>query len=265
MQREPAAQGFGHYDPFMNMLAVAGGLSHTLSPMPPEFWQQYDAQWDLVYDNRQNDYYRVGEMLALAVIAGTIVVGAGAGRLRRPRSANPAGNRAAAGGTRPNRTASPNWLAFLARRRQGAGAAGPGAIGQGPGVRVVNVGGPLRGQAHPRGLRPDFRHVDLQPGPNTIVGDSNVINLRPSVGNNVRFLRVSNVAFIPVPRGYLQPHAFVNQARQLGVRHVVIRTGSHPQNVQGITHALETGGFRIRSVTDAGEGAVVITARVAGS
>ena len=38
-------------------------------------------------------------------------------------------------------------------------------------VRVVNIGGPLDNFVTPRSQRSDFRHVDLNRGPNTITNE----------------------------------------------------------------------------------------------
>ena len=42
-------------------------------------------------------------------------------------------------------------------------------------VKVVNIGGPLDNFITSRSQRPDFRHVDLNPGPNTIVANVNQV------------------------------------------------------------------------------------------
>ena len=83
-------------------------------------------------------------------------------------------------------------------------------------VKVVNIGGPLDNFVTPRSQRPDFRHVDLNRGPNTIVANVNEVELSNIFGKHVRFLRASNVPFVPVPTGaFVEPNAFVKQARGL--------------------------------------------------
>ncbi len=44
-------------------------------------------------------------------------------------------------------------------------------------VKVVNIGGPLDNFRTPRSQRPDFRHVALNPGLNTIVANVNEVRL----------------------------------------------------------------------------------------
>ncbi len=127
-----------------------------------------------------------------------------------------------------------------------------------PRVSVVNVGGPLDGKAVERGLRLDFRHVDLEAGANTLVADVNSVDLSKSFGKHVRFLRASNVPFVEVPSGaYINPEKFVIQAQKMGVRHIAITTGV--DSGPAITQALERGGFEItpRSIG----GREIITAR----
>ena len=77
-------------------------------------------------------------------------------------------------------------------------------------VKVVNIGGPLDNFITSRSQRPDFRHVDLNPGPNTIVANVNQIGLETIFQGGVRFLRASNVPFVGVPTGaFVEPSAFV--------------------------------------------------------
>jgi len=77
-------------------------------------------------------------------------------------------------------------------------------------IKVVNIGGPLDNFITPRSQRQDFRHVDLNHGPNTIVANVNEVQLRDILGTYVRFLRASNVPFVPVPTGaFVEPSAFV--------------------------------------------------------
>jgi hypothetical protein len=93
------------------------------------------------------------------------------------------------------------------------------------GVKVVNVGGPLENIDHPRYHRPDFRHVDLRRGKNTVVADVNTVSLREVFGDSVRVLRASNVPFSSVPGGWVKPSRFVRQAEELGVDRIIATTG----------------------------------------
>lgn len=112
-------------------------------------------------------------------------------------------------------------------------------------VKVVNIGGPLDNFITPRGQRPDFRHVDLNHGPNTIVANVNEVELGDIFGEHVRFLRASNVPFVPVPTGaFVEPNAFVSQARSLQVKHIVITTGYFSE--APISEALSKAGFSVR-------------------
>ena len=112
-------------------------------------------------------------------------------------------------------------------------------------VKVVNIGGPLDNFISPRSQRPDFRHVDLNHGPNTIVANVNEVELRGVFGENVRFLRGSNVPFVPVPTGaFVEPSAFVRQAQSLQVRRIVITTGKLSEFP--ISNALSKAGFSVR-------------------
>ena len=112
-------------------------------------------------------------------------------------------------------------------------------------VKVVNIGGPLDNFITPRSQRPDFRHVDLNHGPNTIVADVNQVELRNIFGEQVRFLRASNVPFIPVPTGaFVEPSAFVRQARSLQVKRVVITTGYISE--LPMSNALSKAGFSVQ-------------------
>ena len=93
-------------------------------------------------------------------------------------------------------------------------------------VKVVNIGGPLDNFITPRSQRPDFRHVDLSPGPNTIVANVNEVRLETIFRGHVRLLRASNVPFIEVPTGaFVEPNAFVRQAQSLQVKRIIITTG----------------------------------------
>jgi hypothetical protein len=94
------------------------------------------------------------------------------------------------------------------------------------GVKVVNVGGPLQGIDHPRYHRPDFRHVDLRRGKNTVMADVNTVSLRGVFGDSVRVLRASNVPFSSVPGGWVKPSRFVRQAEELGVERIIATTGT---------------------------------------
>ena len=93
------------------------------------------------------------------------------------------------------------------------------------GVKVVNVGGPLDGVDRARYHRPDFRHVDLRRGRNTVVADVNTVDLRRVFGDGVRVLRASNVPFSSVPGGWVKPSRFVRQAEELGVERIIVTTG----------------------------------------
>ena len=112
-------------------------------------------------------------------------------------------------------------------------------------IKVVNIGGPLDNFVSPRSLRSDFRHIDLNPGPNTVVANVNEMDLSPIVGNNVRFLRASNVPFVEVPSGaFVEPSAFIRQAQSLQVKRIVITTGVFSE--QSIRDALMNAGFSVR-------------------
>lgn len=112
-------------------------------------------------------------------------------------------------------------------------------------IKVVNIGGPLDNFITPRSQRPDFRHVDLNHSPNTIVANVNEVELRDIFGEHVRFLRASNVPFVPVPTGaFVEPNAFVSQARSLQVKHIVITTGYFSE--VPISEALSKAGFSVR-------------------
>ena len=113
------------------------------------------------------------------------------------------------------------------------------------GIRVVNIGGPLDNFITPRSLRPDFRHVDLNPGPNTIVADVNKVDLRTLVGEYVQFLRASNVPFVEIPTGaFVEPSAFVLQAQRLQPKRIVITTGIF--SILPISDALTEAGFSVQ-------------------
>jgi hypothetical protein len=112
-------------------------------------------------------------------------------------------------------------------------------------VRVVNIGGPLDNFVTPRSQRPDFRHVDLNRGPNTIVANVNEVELRNIFGKHVRSLRASNVPFVLVPTGvFVEPSAFVKQARSLQVKRIVITTGYFSEFP--INDALSKAGFSVQ-------------------
>lgn len=112
-------------------------------------------------------------------------------------------------------------------------------------VKVINIGGALDNFITPRSQRSDFRHVDLNHGPNTIVADVNEIELKDIFGEHVRFLRVSNVPFVPVPTGaFVEPNAFVRQAQNLQVKRIVITTGYLSEFP--ITDALSRAGFSVQ-------------------
>ena len=83
-------------------------------------------------------------------------------------------------------------------------------------IKVVNIGGPMDNFITARSQRPDFVHVDLNHGPNTIIANVNEVELRDIVGNNIRCLRASNVPFVAVPTGaFVEPSDFVRQAQGL--------------------------------------------------
>ncbi|MCY3744105.1 MAG: hypothetical protein OXH00_24095 [Candidatus Poribacteria bacterium] len=112
-------------------------------------------------------------------------------------------------------------------------------------VKVVNVGGPLDNFITPRSQRQDFRHVDLNHGPNTIVANVNEVQLRDILGTHVRFLRASNVPFVPVPTGaFVEPNAFIKQAQSLQVKRIVITTGQFSE--LAISNALNKAGFSVQ-------------------
>ena len=112
-------------------------------------------------------------------------------------------------------------------------------------IKVVNIGGPLDNFITPRSQRSDFRHVDLNRGPNTIVANVNEVELRNIFGEHVRFLRASNVPFVPVPTGaFVKPNAFVEQARGLQVKRIVITTGYFSESL--ISDTLNKAGFSVR-------------------
>ena len=112
-------------------------------------------------------------------------------------------------------------------------------------VKVVNIGGPLNNFITSRSQRPDFRHVDLNPGPNTIVANVNQVGLETIFHGCVRFLRASNVPFIEVPTGaFVEPSAFVRQAQSLQVERIVITTGRFSEFP--IIDALNKAGFSVR-------------------
>lgn len=112
-------------------------------------------------------------------------------------------------------------------------------------IKVVNIGGPLDNFITPRSQRPDFRHVDLNRGPNTIVANVNEVELRDIFGEGIRFLRASNVPFVPVPTGaFVEPNAFVRQARSLQVRRIVVTTGDLSEFP--ISDALSRAGFSVQ-------------------
>ncbi len=112
-------------------------------------------------------------------------------------------------------------------------------------VKVVNIGGPLDNLITPRSLRPDFRHVALNHGLNTIVANVNEVELRDIFGEHVRFLRASNVPFVGVPTGaFVEPSAFVRQARGLQVDRIVITTGYFSEFP--ISDALSKAGFSVQ-------------------
>ena len=112
-------------------------------------------------------------------------------------------------------------------------------------IKVVNIGGPLDNYITPRSQRSDFRHIDLNLGPNTIVANINQVELSSLVGNNVRFLRASNVPFVEVPsRAFVVPSTFAGQAQRLQVKRIVITTGIFSE--QPISDALRDAGFSMR-------------------
>ena len=112
-------------------------------------------------------------------------------------------------------------------------------------IKVVNIGGPLDNFITTRGQRLDFRHVDLNHGPNTVVANVNEVDLRDIFGDHVRFLRASNVPFVPVPTGaFVEPDAFVRQARSLQVKRIVVTTGIFSEF--SISDALSRVGFSVQ-------------------
>ncbi len=112
-------------------------------------------------------------------------------------------------------------------------------------VKVVNIGGPLDNFITPRSLRPDFKHVDLNHGLNTVVANVNEVELSNIFGEHVRFLRASNVPFVPVSTGaFVEPSAFVRQTRSLQVKRVVIATGYFSEFP--ISNALSEAGFSVQ-------------------
>jgi hypothetical protein len=112
-------------------------------------------------------------------------------------------------------------------------------------VRVVNVGGPFRGEQTERGRRADFRHVALEPGDNTVVKDVNSTAMRRLFGAAVRFLRASWVPFTPVRSGkWVDPDIFARQARRMGVKHIAVATGR--DSIWPLFKALRRGGFSVR-------------------
>ena len=112
-------------------------------------------------------------------------------------------------------------------------------------IKVVNIGGPLDNLITARSRRPDFIHVDLNHGPNTIIANVNEVELSSIVGPNVRCLRTSNVPFVPVPTGaFVEPNTFVRQAQSLRVKHIVITTG--PFSELPIGEALREAGFAVQ-------------------
>ena len=112
-------------------------------------------------------------------------------------------------------------------------------------VKVVNIGGPLDNFITSRSQRSDFRNVDLNPGPNTIVANVNEISLETIFTGHVRFLRASNVPFIEVPTGaFVEPSAFVRQAQSLQVKRIVITTGRFSEFL--IIDALSKAGFSVK-------------------
>jgi len=111
------------------------------------------------------------------------------------------------------------------------------------GVKVVNVGGPLDGIDRARYSRPDFRHVDLRRGKNTVVADINTVSLRAVFGDSVRVLRASNVPFSSVPGGWVKPSKFVRQAEELGVERIIATTG--PIGRKPLKQALRRRGWTV--------------------
>lgn len=112
-------------------------------------------------------------------------------------------------------------------------------------IKVVNIGGPLDNLIATRRQRPDFIHVDLNRGPNTIVANVNEVELSNIVGHNVRCLRASNVPFVAVPTGaFVEPSAFVRQAQSLMVKRIVITTGRFSE--LPISEALREVGFSVQ-------------------
>ena len=112
-------------------------------------------------------------------------------------------------------------------------------------VKVVNIGGPLDNFITSRSQRSDFRHVDLNSGPNTVVANVNEVSLETIFTGHVRFLRVSNVPFIEVPTGaFVEPSAFVRQAQSLRVKRIIITTGRFSEFP--IIDALSKAGFSVK-------------------
>jgi RHS repeat-associated protein len=118
-----------------------------------------------------------------------------------------------------------------------------------PAIRVANVGGPLDLEflgISRRSLRPDYINVDVRPGPNTLVGDVNSIDLAANLGNGVRFLKGSNIPTTPLFSGepHVDPARLVALANALGARHVVVTTGEVSE--PGLIRALKSGGWSVR-------------------
>ena len=112
-------------------------------------------------------------------------------------------------------------------------------------VKVVNIGGPLDNFITPRSQRPDFRHIDLNPGPNTIVANVNEVRLEAIFRGRVRLLRASNVPFVQVPTGaFVESNAFVRQAQSLQVKRIIITTGYLSEFP--IINALSKSGFLVK-------------------
>ena len=112
-------------------------------------------------------------------------------------------------------------------------------------VKVVNIGGPLDNFVTPRSQRLDFRHIDLNPGPNTIVANVNEVGLETIFQGHVRLLRASNVPFIEVPTGaFVEPSVFVRQAQNLQVERIIITTGYFSEFP--IINALSKSGFSVK-------------------
>ena len=112
-------------------------------------------------------------------------------------------------------------------------------------IKVVNIGGPVDNFITARSQRPDFVHINLNHGPNTIIANVNEVELRDIVGNNVRCLRASNVPFVAVPTGtFVEPSTFVRQAQGLMVKHIVITTDRFSERPIG--EALSEAGFSVQ-------------------